>query len=174
MHHCPQLSLRSRISKTAGAFALALVLFASIPTAQAQTPTKAGVHLGFDLDWGSLLLGANAIVELPTLPITGNPTLDYFLNDSWTIIQLNANGLYPLPLERFEFDTYAGAGLGLRYMSFDSSASPDLDTSDSDLVLNLIGGASFEMGTLEPFAEARLSVGSGSTLALIGGVRVDI
>jgi opacity protein-like surface antigen len=76
---------------------------------------------------------------------------------------IDLNGLYSFPVEG-AFSPYAGAGLGIVGTSLG-------DASDTDIGVNLVGGAEFEAGSLRPFAEAQVSFGGDFTrFGITGGV----
>ena len=76
---------------------------------------------------------------------------------------VDLNGLYVFQTEG-AFSPYAGAGLGIVRTSVSS-------LSDTDVGLNLAGGAEYEAGLIRPFAQAQFSLGGDFTrFGITGGV----
>lgn len=76
---------------------------------------------------------------------------------------IDLNGLYNFPTEG-AISPYAGGGLGIVGTSLG-------DASDTDVGVNLTGGAEFEAGSLRPFAQAQVSFGGDFTrFGITGGV----
>lgn len=174
----------------------ALVLFVGVPCAHAQF--SLGVQGGYNLDAfteqgaeeGTYFLGGQARLGLVGLPIILNPNADYFFNDldDTNVLQFNADVLVPLGPKNAVFTPYAGLGLGVTRVSFD----PDtpilgnlLESSETDFGVNLIGGATFGLGPVRPFAQACVTFGDhmaflnedgegGPGYALMGGLLFHI
>lgn len=157
------------------------------PSAAAQQ--QAGVHVGFDTEFEAVVIGGNVRFPMDVIEdfaVIGNPSFDYFFVDApqgvtSTIAQLNATGLHPFEWEDHEEITpYAGAGLGLRYESYSvdtqQTTTSDPDVTDIDPVINLVGGANYELNDrMTPFGHLRLSLGGGgSTIALIVGALFEL
>jgi opacity protein-like surface antigen len=96
---------------------------------------------------------------------------------SQTIFAVDLNGHYMIPTEG-TFSPYAGVGLGIVRSSQDEV---EVDTpfgtqtfgggSNTDVGLNLVGGAEFETGSVRPFAQAQVSLGGDFTrFGITGGV----
>jgi len=128
-----------------------LLLAVMLPTAaSAQSQLTVGPRLGIDAgDIEEVFIGADVRISSPALPVTVNPTFDfYFTPDNTTFWGLSANALYPFGANNQQFTPYSGAGLGLYR----------LDTSGgdaTDLGLNLLFGIEFPLGSLRPFAEVQ-------------------
>ena len=139
-----------------------------VAPAQAQTDFRLGPRLGADFgDVESVFIGADARIDTPALPVTINPTFDVYFNDP-TVIAISGNALYSIGVANQVFDPYTGGGLGV-YSSDNSTA----------LGLNFIFGAEFDVGGVQPFAEAQVSPvffenDTATLFSLKGGVLFDL
>ncbi|MGI9174222.1 MAG: hypothetical protein ACR2GR_02730 [Rhodothermales bacterium] len=154
-------------------FALLPLLFLLPLSASAQNAI--GPHLGYNLDNEELFIGATAHINIPALPVIINPAFDYYLGtDNFTLLQFDANALLTFGVANVLFSPYAGGGLALSYASYNDDALEDLglnvDNSSTDVGLNLLAGTFFNLAALRPFAEARVTIGDGTTVAVKGGV----
>ena len=154
------------------AASLLLVLF-TVSTAQAQMRYGAQVSFGDDIDLG---IGGRVGVSLDQYleNLEGVVSFDLFFpgeNQSfWTI---NANALYPIPIEAGSLMPYAGAGLGIAHYTINFDSAFIDDYNETKFNLNLVAGTRFgSQGKLTPFAELRLPLGGfdGIGFFLCGGV----
>jgi hypothetical protein len=159
----------------------ALLLLAAVP-AQAQTAISIGPRVGYETDAESIFVGADARIGVAALPIRLNPTFDFFLlneddfgNDA-SQIQLTVNALYELGIENTTFTPYAGGGLSYVRRSFDVPEDVDIEDSNSEIGLNVIGGAEFtNIGGFVPFAQGEFVLGGDySPFKITGGILFDI
>lgn len=120
--------------------------------AEAQAQFAVGPRLGIDAgDIEEVFIGADARISSPALPVTVNPTFDfYFTPENTTFWGLSANALYPFGASNQRFTPYSGAGLGLYRL--DASGG---DTTD--LGLNLLFGLEFPLRSVRPFVEAQFT-----------------
>ena len=152
-----------------------LLLFALVlaPATRAQTIIDVGPRVGIDVggDIEEVFLGVDARATT-SLPVVLNGVFDYYLtDDNVTFWQFSANALYPFPLDDSNILPYAGAGVGISRFSVDiDTPFGSFDPSSSDVGLNLIGGASFQAGSLQPFAQVQLSISDASLFTLGGGL----
>lgn len=172
---------------TALLLALALAALATARQAEAQARFGVNVSWGDDTDVG---LGARLGFGLGEVTrrhrIEGQATFDFFFPDGGDVWELTGNGIYRLTPSG-TVAPYLGAGLGYAHYGssyvFNAASRSRLvrpvfnvaqlagSGSDSNFFLNLLGGLRFKpAGNIQPFAEARLEVGSGSQLVLTGGV----
>ncbi|MGI9174221.1 MAG: hypothetical protein ACR2GR_02725 [Rhodothermales bacterium] len=142
-----------------------------------------GPHLGYNTGplggGGEVFIGAAAHVNIASLPVVINPALDYYVGlNGVTLLQVDANALYPFEVNSEKFSPYAGGGLAISYVSVegedfglsDFGIEIDNSYSNTDVGLNLVGGTFFNVGAIRPFAEARFTLGNGSALSLKSGV----
>lgn len=124
--------------------------------AEAQSQFKVGPRLGIDAgDIEEVFIGADARISSPALPVTVNPTFDfYFTPENTTFWSLSGNALYPFGVNNQSFTPYAGAGLGLYRQSVDTQVG---SVSSTDLGLNLLFGLEFPLQTVRPFVEAQFT-----------------
>lgn len=172
--------------------ALLLAAFVAFPsTAQAQmaddggSAFRIGPRAGFDLETEGLVLGVDTRYDLSEMPITINVNGNYHFGDygadlsgsdvSWTIISINANALYEFGIDNQAFTPYAGGGLNIGYSNVSyETAFASVDDSDTDVTLNIAGGAYFHYGSLSPFAQVDLALGGGEFITLAGGILFNL
>jgi hypothetical protein len=173
----------------------ALLLLIGIPSAaQAQTTfalgPRAGIGLG-DAPADVPYLGADVRVSTPALPVQINPSIDYYFVDeadffgqsvpddvdaSARLINLSVNAIYTIGIDNQAFTPYAGGGLSLTRTSVGGDDVPDqLESSDTDTALNLLGGALFEVGGFNPFAQAHFTLGGDlDVFGITGGLLFEL
>lgn len=156
------------MKKLRSLFALLFVLTLGVQEASAQFGL--GVRGGYNLDAftesgleeGAFALGGEARFGLGALPVILNPGAEYTFTglDNVTVLQFDANVLYPFGLNNSTFTPYVGAGLGVTRVSTDTEVGLiQIEDSETDFGLNIIGGASFGFGAIQPFAQARITLG---------------
>lgn len=153
-----------------------LALFLLSAAAQAQVPSpvtfELGPRVGYDIggDVEETFLGVDARLGIMALPIDFQATFDYyFTEENKTFWQLSLNALLSFG-PGIVFTPYVGAGLGIARIS--SRISIDmgiLSASDTDMGVNLIGGARFGMGPLRPFVQAQVTMLGDVELVTIAG-----
>lgn len=169
---------------------VSLFLAASLPlTAQAQMESgsefkvgpRATVALNDISDFGGdFAIGGDVRYDLSEssgYPIQLSGAFDFYFVEDRTVgtlpgqsggsdasaFTVDLNGLYVFQTEG-ALSPYAGAGLGIVRTSVSS-------LSDTDIGLNLAGGAEFDAGSLRPFAQAQFSLGGDFTrFGITGGV----
>lgn len=146
---------------------LALAFFLAIgpPLAQAQeVDIEVGPRIGYDLgDVEELFIGAEGRFHIEDFPVTLSPAFDYYFTESgFSLVAFHANALYPFELEENDILPYAGAGLGLMRTSVDLDELGSF--SDTEIGLNLVGGAQMDMDDFTPYAQANINVGGDATL----------
>ncbi|MDV3207377.1 MAG: hypothetical protein LOY04_09960 [Rhodococcus ruber] len=164
--------------------ALSLLALAAAP-ASAQ---RFGVHANWsdDFDFG---IGGRVEVDALNLITDERPlsrtffigTFDFpdcgfdLEDDSFDCSYWEINGNLAIPLAAADIDPYVGAGLNIARFSADYSGTVpgvDLEGSDTDVGLNLLGGLRFMLSSLSAYAEARLELGGGEQFVITGGVLV--
>jgi len=164
---------------TIGSLAL-LVLAPSALSAQINL----GGQLSFADDY-DIGLGARATFGLPTaVPLEIITTADYFFPDGVTGIdisywEINANLVYMFSIPSSIVAPYAGGGLNFAHASVSTDLGalgidipgdyPSFEGSQSDLGLNLLGGAQFNLGSFTPFGELRLELNGGEQVVFSAG-----
>jgi opacity protein-like surface antigen len=153
-------------------------------TADAQTNVQLGPRLGIPVGdvsdaGGDLFLGADARIETQALPVVINPSFDfYFMDDlraggrsvGQSLFTIDVNALYEFGVDNQAFTPYAGGGLGITRYSIDADFR-NSNTSDTDVGLNIVGGARFPLGSVQPFAQLNAAFGGDwDRLGITGGV----
>lgn len=133
-----------------------------------------GARAGYNLDAfsdsgakeGAFTIGGEARLGLQGLPIVLNPGVDFYLNgvDNTGVMQFDANVLYPISHNNVNFTPYVGAGLAVTRVTFDPNTGliGNLfgdQTSETDIGANVLGGATFGLGAIRPFVQARITMG---------------
>lgn len=167
-------------------FAVALMA----PRAQAQFVLMP--HVGYDLDVESLFIGIGVEVPLQfgDLPfaLAARPSIEYYFGDSdsetvmgetfgasMSIVQINGDVVAQFIPPEDGIGVYGGAGLGISIMTVSVDAGPFSGSdSETELGLNLFGGAQFGAGGIAPFAEFRMTTPFTTRLQLKGGVRIAL
>lgn len=157
-------------------------------TSQAQTSLKIGPRLGIPVGdvsdiGGNLFIGVDARIDSEGLPVVISPSLDYYFMDdvtiggesvSRTVFAVDANAFYEFGVDNQAFVPYAGGGLAITRFS-----TEDVQTqfgsvsggSDTEVGLNVAGGARFPLGSVEPFAQLNATLGGDvQRLGLTGGL----
>ena len=165
------------------AASLILGLGLLIPTsAEAQTSFKIGPRLGIPVGdvsdaGGDLFLGADARISGESFPVVFNPSVDFYLMDdvprtsaSQSVFAVDLNALYEFGVENQVFTPYAGGGIGITRYSADIEAF-GLGAEATEVGLNIVGGARFPLGTVEPFAQLNATLGGDlERLGITGGL----
>ena len=162
-------------------------------TQDADAQVKVGAHTGYNLDApsedgvaeGAFVLGGEARFRVGSLPVELNPSASYHLTglENTSLWQFDANVLYPFGTANAVFTPYAGLGLGVTRISSETNLPVlgEVSRDETDYGLNLIGGATFGSGAIQPFAQAKVTFGNhaaypnddgegGAGYALTGGV----
>lgn len=146
--------------------------------AQAQVQFGAQASYAADFDFGIGVRAQSGLAsfmeeESPLAVLTGVVSLDFFFPDCGTVdcsyMEINGNALYPLDFGE-GFAPYAGGGLNIARISYDFGEFGGGETSDTEVGLNLLGGATFALGGFNTFAEAKVELGGGEQVVLAFGV----
>lgn len=163
----------------------ALLLLIAPQQADAQTSFEVGPRIGIDFgDLEEFFIGADGRIYSDALPVVINPSFDYYFISSGvdgvdvSAFAVDVNALYEFGVDNQAFTPYAGGGLGIvRFSSSTESVETPfgdfggVSASTTDVGLSLVGGAKFEAGNLQPFAQAKINVGGDFTLFnLMGGL----
>ena len=145
-------------------FALSLIF----STRDAAAQNAIGANVGYDIDAEEWFAGAQFRLAPASLPVIINPSVETFFVDGFTWLHFDLNALYPFGVDNTTFTPYAGAGLGIDYIKSENG------DGNTDAGLNLLFGANFGMGRIQPFAEARIRVDSEVGVAVRGGILLGI
>lgn len=163
------------------ALLFALILLFAPQQADAQTTFEVGPRIGIDVgDVEEFFIGAEGRVTSDALPVIISPAFDYYFDgvENFSIVAFDLNALYEFGVDNEAFTPYAGGGIGIIRVS-SSSEGVDVpgfgtigggSTSSSEVGLNIVGGATFEAGNLQPFAQAKITVGDVTLFNLMGGL----
>ncbi len=133
---------------------------------EAQAQIEIGPRLGFDLsgDVEEFFIGFDGRLNLVALPLVLNGAFDLYLaEENRDFSQLSSNALYEFGMANVAFSPYVGGGIGIANTS-----------NNTDIGLNLIGGATFGFGNLKPFAQAQITFGDIDLFPLGGGLLFSI
>lgn len=107
------------------------------------------------------------------LPVVANGSFDYYLTDSDNVsyVAVDLNALYEFGVDNQSFTPYAGGGLAITRVSFDSDNQFVGSASDTEIGLNLAGGLRFMLNSVQPFAQLNATLGGNAQrLGLTGGI----
>ena len=160
---------------------LVVALFALVATPQAQAQLQVGGGLVFGTDIGQLGVQGNGTYQI-TDNIRGAADLTFFFPDEElgikvTLWTLDANVHYLFSQDDGQ-EFYGIGGLGI------ATAKAEIEdfgfgvggasVSDSEVGLNVGGGAQFGMPFGNFFAELIYQLGGGDQLVVAGGVRIPL
>lgn len=134
-------------------------------------PSSAQVHLGPQIslaDDADVGIGARVVAGVPQYRgVEFAGSFDVFFPDGdvdyW---ELNANLIYNFEIpDAGAFRPYAGGGLNI------ARVDPPVGDSDTDLGLNVLGGAKFpNEGPVTPYLELRAEIEGGEQFVITGGI----
>ena len=142
-------SFHSRALSVAGALAVVLTLMA--PSPAAAGPIGWQVDGGWYTDPDDFFVGAGA--RIGAASITVIPNAEYIMVESGKAYSLNVDGTMSV-LPMGVATGYVGGGIG--WVTFD----PDNGDSNTDSVINVIAGASFNVA-IKPFAQLKYLIQDG-------------
>ncbi len=145
---------------------------------EARAQIEIGPRIGFDLigDVEEFFIGADGRLSLVALPVVLNGAFDiYLVEENLDFWQFSFNALYEFGIANVAFSPYVGGGIGISRTSLDFDLGDfGNDASDTDVGLNLIGGATFGFGNLKPFAQAQITFGDVDLFTIGGGLLFSI
>lgn len=121
------------------------LLAAALLLAPVLSAADFGVRAGRFHDSDEEFVGAEMLFDLGALNL--NPNLEYSLADDVTAGSANLDVTYDVASVG-SFTPFIGAGIGLSYVD------NDIDTR-TDILGNLIGGVSWNLQTLKPYAQLK-------------------
>lgn len=153
------------------ALALTMAMVAAPTIARAQTMGVPPFHFGAQADFATdgSVFGVGGRVEYGLTSMVPSLTdfrfvgsFDVFFPSAGSYWEINPGVATSFNLANAPVKPYAGAGLNIAH-----------GTGNTDIGLNLFGGVKFKaMGTLTPFAEARLELGGGENFIITGGIMI--
>lgn len=145
---------------------LVVLITALTALAPALAAAEIGVRAGRSNDTHENFVGAELLVDLGALNL--NPNIEYSLADNVTAGSANLDLTVDI-LQLSAVRPYVGAGVGLAY--FD----PDLGTSTTNVVGNLVGGIVVDLAMVKPYGQVkysrRLENGSDDDISFAIGLR---
>ena len=140
----------------------------------AGAPLQAQVRFGVGAAWGSdshAGISGRMLVPLQSdiggRPLTGQLAADWYV-DSCDVVECSALDITPAAHVAFagdRFQPYAGAGLNIVHIWRDGGQF-EVDESDLDLGIALLGGLTFPLGGLTGQTEGRFAIGANEQLIL--------
>lgn len=124
-----------------------LTLFAvALALAPAVFAADFGLRAGRYNEADTEFVGAELLFDIGSLKL--NPNIEYSLEDDVTAGTVNLDVTFDV-LNLARFTPYAGAGVGLAYSEVGDAGA------ETDIVGNLIGGVSFNLDFLKPYAQVK-------------------
>ena len=155
--------------RLAPALALALLAALAVPCVP-HAETIIGPHLGFSGSPDQFILGGQIQFADVAPQLDFVPGVDLGLGDGLTVLGLNGDFHYRIPVRNTTWQPYAGAGVSLFIFSADTGDFGGSRSSGS------AGGGSLILGADVPtqsgsrfFAEMKFGLGDGPSFRLIGG-----
>ena len=146
-------------------------LFLLAPRAHAEGSVVGGYgpRIGFSSGPDQIVFGGQMIFGEIAPSITFDPSLEFGFGDDMTVIALNFDGHYHFAIEGSRWRPYAGAGVSISFVSFDSGPGVD-DNSDTDVGGSLIFGAGVPTAAGNRFfSELKLGLGDVPDFKLMVG-----
>jgi hypothetical protein len=147
-----------------------MCLVASVDARAAEKTLSGGLQVSYGED-SDLGIGVRGIYDLETLMygMEAIGSFDYFFwseegVDDLSYWEINLNAIYKIELEGSSVMPYTGAGLNYAHASVG-------EASESEVGINLLGGATFGTGSIKPFVEAKIELNGGEQFVVSAGVR---
>jgi opacity protein-like surface antigen len=122
------------------------LIAAVLAIAPVLTAADFGVRAGRYNDADENFVGAELSFDLGSIKV--NPNIEYSLADDVTAATGNLDLIWDI-INVARVTPYVGAGVGLWYVDSDSGPT------QSDIVGNLIGGVSFNLTSIRPYAQVK-------------------
>lgn len=155
--------MKHRIRATLTAAAM-LVAVTGVASAQTHS-SHFGPRLSYNFDAKAVGIGAQLGVPIAS-HLEFYPSIDIFFPSAGSLLGLNADLKYRVGRADVSW-LYLGTGLNIARSSFNGN-------SNSDAGLNLFAGVESLRGRIHPFGEFRVTVNSGSTAQLAGGLNFTL
>lgn len=148
-------------------------LLAVVPAAahaQGRLTNAIGPRVGLSMDPDQFVLGGQMDLGELAPDLTLTPNIELGFGDDITTIQLNADLHYHFLVSGSAWRPYAGGGLGVAYYSFDAPPGFQGDDSETEIGLNIVGGAIVPTrGGSRFFTELRLGIADLPDLKVLVG-----
>jgi hypothetical protein len=90
-----------------------------------------------------------------------------------SVFTIDLNALYEFGVDNEVFTPYAGGGIGITRVSIDENLPFRED--ETDVGLNVVGGARFPLESVEPFVQLNALVGGDyDRLGITGGLLISL
>jgi len=144
------------------------LLFVVLPAcAFASGVTAVGPRAGFSSGPSQLVLGGHLSIGDIAPHIVFVPSAELGLGDDRTIVTINGDMHYEFSVNGSDWRPYAGAGVGIHFISRDNPA-PASDDSDTDVAGAIIVGAMVPNRSNEFFTELKLGFGHPDLKLMVG------
>jgi hypothetical protein len=165
---------RSSAPRSASRLLSLVALCALVPLFAVSSPAAAqgwdfGVRTGYYTDAEEFFLGLELLHPIRDTAWMFNPNVEYVDVDNGSLWALSVDFHYDFDLDLDNVDVWAGAGPTLLVRDFDRG--PFRDEDDSDVGLNVIGGAGAKDGAVRPYGQIKLIVADDTEVALQVGLR---
>lgn len=167
-----------------GLVALLVGMSVAAITTTTQAQVAIGPYAGYNLDAEEMYIGTNFRFTIPAAIgnsyLVANPGFDYYpfigssvdgTDVSASYYGFNLDVFYPFVLSSESVTPYVGAGLLIGRASAEAFG---ITVSDTDVGLNLKGGAMFGSGRVQPFGEGVIAIAGDAGLMLKGGVYIAL
>jgi hypothetical protein len=154
-------------------FVVLCALSALVPItayAEGAAVNSYGPRVGFSSNPDQLVVGGQLSVGNVTPEITFDPNVELGFGDNVTLIAFNLDMHYHFDLSGSNWRPYAGAGLGINFVSEDLPPGISADNSSTNVGGQLIGGASVPTASGNQFfGELKLGIGDVPDFKLLVG-----
>ncbi len=114
-------------------------------------------------DVSGLALGLDLRLSSAGLPVQINPTFDFYVLskeefDRFTLWRITTNALYEFGSQNVAFTPYVGPGVSFTRSSFEFQPGLSDAEVNTDIGLNIVGGAGFDAGPAKLFIQGEYVV----------------
>jgi hypothetical protein len=138
-------------------------------SAQVGSRVAVGPHLGMNFDINDAFLGVEGRIDIARLGRSAllqvNPSASYYFTDNVDLFNFSFNLPFEFMIRDSVLRPMAAVGLGIFHLDYETG-------SDTNVMLNLIGGFAFDLRDVVPFIQLRAAIGDGSVAELMGGLVV--
>lgn len=144
------------------------LLFVVVPVcASAQGVTAIGPRAGFSSGPSQLVLGGHLYVGGIAPHVAFAPSAEIGLGSDRTIVSINGDMHYEFSVNGSDWRPYAGAGVGIHFVSRDRQP-PASDDTDTDVAGAIIVGAMVPNRSNEFFTELKLGFNQPDLKLMVG------